>query len=95
LLGRRREFAELAESLEDESTLLAHLRRSGRPWHEVEVSPRVPGPARRLVGVRRLDAIHAGVGPRDRADRLDEGEHPPGQQQRPTYLTPLGEITEG
>jgi glycosyltransferase involved in cell wall biosynthesis len=94
LLGRRRAVAELAESLEDDSTLLAQLRRSGRPWHEVEVSPRVPSPARTLAGVRRLDAIHAGIGPRDRANRLDEGEHPPGRQQRPNYLTPLGEITE-
>jgi glycosyltransferase involved in cell wall biosynthesis len=91
LLGRRRAFTELAECLEDDATLAAHLRRSGRPWHEVEVSPRVPTPARRLAGVSRIDAIHAGIGRRDRASRLNPDEYPPGRQQRPAYLTSLGE----
>jgi hypothetical protein len=69
LLGRRPAFGQLAGSLEDDGSLLTQLRQSGQPWHEVAVSPRA-------ASIRRLDTIHAGVGPRDRTGRANQGEHP-------------------
>jgi len=91
LLAGRRAFAELADSLDDRATLVAQLRRSGHPWHEVEVSARVPGRASWVAGVRRVDAIHVGVGLRDRAVRDPQGENPLGEPRRPSHLAPLGE----
>lgn len=90
LLGRRAAFAQLAGSLEEDVTLLAQLRRSGRSWHEVEVSPRLSSPRRKLAGIRRLDAIHAAIEPRDHSCPLNQGEHPWRRPRRPASLEPLG-----
>ena len=94
LLAHRRILAELVQSLGDEDTLLAHLRRSGYPCHEVEVSARVPTRTSGLAGDRRLDGTHAGVGLRDRPARVDRHERSLGGPERPNFLAPLGDSAE-
>ncbi len=94
LLAGRRMFAELIQSLEDECTLVTHLRQSGYPWHEVEVSARAPARRRGPAGDRRLDGIHGGAGLMDRPAWVNQADSTLGRPEGPDFLAPWGDGAE-
>jgi glycosyltransferase involved in cell wall biosynthesis len=94
-LGYRRVFLSLAHAVQDQATLLDHLRRHGLQWHEVDIADRAPrsAPHRTAASAGGLFARRGDWADRSqRAGPPDSGHSRP---RRPNYLARLRDFVVG